>query len=299
MAGLNQVSSGVNADEIDRGRLQKPVRLNWGALGSSVFVILVLSLLVLGWNQRTDSYIEAETGIGYGLGIVGGSMMLLLLVYPLRKRLRSLNAFLSVKFWFRLHMAFGILGPVAILYHSGFSLGSTNSNVALFCMLLVAFSGLFGRYLYIRIHHGLYGARTRVSGFQQHAQASRELLLSTIPHAERIIASFDKLEKIAAVPAHGLVHALKLRQKTRQEVALLQHEIQKLIDPDSGADIYLNDSAASLIDKHTEAYFQALKRAASLQINERLFSWWHILHLPLFIMMLLSGIVHVVVVHIY
>jgi hypothetical protein len=299
VTGLNQVSSGVNADEIDRERLPKPVRVNWRTLGNSVFIFLVLSLLALGWYQRDDSYFEAESGLGYALGIVGGSMMLLLLVYPLRKRLRSLSNFLSVKFWFRLHMAFGILGPVAILYHSGFSLGSTNSNVALFCMLLVASSGLFGRYLYIRIHHGLYGARTRVSEFQQQAQSSREVLIKAIPHAERIVARFDKLQKIAAVPAHGLLHALKLRQMTRQEVGQLRHEIQKLIDPDSGADIYLNDATASQINNHTEAYFQALKRAASLQINERLFSWWHILHLPLFIMMLLSGIVHVVVVHIY
>jgi hypothetical protein len=299
VTGLNQVSDGINAKEISRERLTKPVRVNWNTLGNSVFLFLVLSLLVLGWYQRNDSYFEAETGIGYALGIVGGSMMLMLLVYPLRKRLRSLNNFLSVKFWFRLHMAFGILGPVAILYHSSFSLGSTNSNVALFCMLLVASSGLFGRYLYIRIHHGLYGARTRVSEFQQQAQSSREILIKAIPHAERIDAQFEKLEKLAVAPAHGLAHALKLRQMTRQEVGPLRQKIQKLVDPDSGADVYLNEAAARLINKHTEAYFQALSRTTSLQINERLFSWWHILHLPLFIMMLLSGIVHVVVVHIY
>ena len=36
-----------------------------------------------------------------------------------------------------------------------------------------------------------------------------------------------------------------------------------------------------------------------LGINEILFSYWHILHLPLFILLVISGFVHVVVVHFY
>jgi hypothetical protein len=32
---------------------------------------------------------------------------------------------------------------------------------------------------------------------------------------------------------------------------------------------------------------------------ERLFSLWHALHLPLFLMLLVAGVVHVVAVHVY
>jgi len=112
---------------------------------SVLFAGLMVGLLLLGWWQRDNSYLVAESGPGYALGIIGGSLMLLLLLYPLRKRIRALHGMLSMKFWFRLHMICGLLGPLAILYHANFGLGSINSAVALACMLLVAGSGLIGR----------------------------------------------------------------------------------------------------------------------------------------------------------
>ncbi len=50
-----------------------------------------------------------------------------------------------------------MVGPVLILFHANFSLGATNSNVALFSMLLVAGSGVVGRYIYTRLHARLEG----------------------------------------------------------------------------------------------------------------------------------------------
>jgi len=43
----------------------------------------------------------------------------------------------------------------------------------------------------------------------------------------------------------------------------------------------------------------ATRRLADFQAFERLFSLWHALHIPLIVMLLLAGIVHVVVVHLY
>ncbi len=63
-------------------------------------------------------------------------------------------------------MMMGIIGPVCILIHCGFSLGATNSNIALFSMLTVAGSGIFGRYFYSKIHHGLYGRKATLAELQ-------------------------------------------------------------------------------------------------------------------------------------
>ncbi len=284
------------ADEAD-----KPSRIpgiSWSRAGNRAFLAMVVLVLVLGWLQRTDSYLEAETGIGYALGIIGGTMMLLLLIYPLRKRLRALDRFLSVRFWFRLHMLFGILGPVSILYHSSFSLGSTNSNVALFCMLLVAGSGLIGRYLYIQMHHGLYGARALVSEYQQQASERKELIIKALPQPETVTAQLDTLEKISTTPVHGLMHSLRMSRLTNQNIKATRIALKAL--KESGNDDSSFDQAQARIIKNSiDRYFVALKRTANLQVNERLFAWWHVLHLPLFIMMLLSGVVHVFVVHTY
>jgi len=109
--------------------------------------------------QRDDSILSAETGLGYALGIIGVSLMLLLLTYPLAKRNHWLRQRVAVRHWFRLHMIMGILGPTAILFHCDFHMGSLNSSVALICMLLVVASGVIGRYFYSKVHLGLYGQK--------------------------------------------------------------------------------------------------------------------------------------------
>lgn len=126
---------------------------------------VICLLLLAGWAARDQRYLVAESGIGYWFGIIGGSMMLVLLIYPLRKRFRRWAVIGSVKSWFRIHMILGVAGPVIIIFHSGFKLGSFNSSVAFFCMLTVAISGLVGRKLYEGIHHGLYGSKVRFEEF--------------------------------------------------------------------------------------------------------------------------------------
>ena len=85
--------------------------------------------------------------------------MLLLLLYPLRKRIKKLKFLGPLPRWFRNHMIFGISAPIAALYHCNFSLGSLNSRIALYSALIVAGSGLIGRFIYRKIHHGLYGRK--------------------------------------------------------------------------------------------------------------------------------------------
>jgi len=114
--------------------------------GSWLFTIFVLAVLYIGWSGRSEGHITAESGLGYAFGIVGGSLILVLLLYPLRKRILYMHRWFPVRHWFRLHMIFGVPGPVMILLRSNFKLGSTNSSVALVLMLLVATSDLVGRF---------------------------------------------------------------------------------------------------------------------------------------------------------
>ncbi len=119
--------------------------------------VLVASLILWGANARLERYITPQRGMGYWLGIIGGSMMLLLLVYSARKRAAWLRWIGGIPQWFQIHMVLGVVGPLLVLFHANFRLGATNSNVALICMLLVAGSGVIGRYIYTRMHANLDG----------------------------------------------------------------------------------------------------------------------------------------------
>jgi hypothetical protein len=46
-------------------------------------------------------------------------------------------------------------------------------------------------------------------------------------------------------------------------------------------------------------YLTAARHAAQFSVYERLFSLWHILHVPFVFMLVISGVVHVIAVHMY
>ncbi|MDH3758090.1 MAG: hypothetical protein OES93_09575, partial [Gammaproteobacteria bacterium] len=71
---------------------------------------LISVFLVAGWLVKDLNLTTPEQGTGYWLGIIGGSLMLSLLLYPLRKKIRFLHRLGSTRRWFRMHMILGLLG---------------------------------------------------------------------------------------------------------------------------------------------------------------------------------------------
>src|SRR3569833_4327065 len=92
-------------------------------VGAFLVLIIVIQLPVA-------HYLIPKSVLGYAIGIVGGSLILAQLFYAVRKRVRALRWMGSVPGWFQTHMMIGIIGPVCILIHCGFSRGATNSIFA-------------------------------------------------------------------------------------------------------------------------------------------------------------------------
>ncbi len=97
-------------------------------------------------------------------------------------------------------MILGLVGPALILFHSNFQLGSVNSNVALFAMLIVAASGVVGRYLYAKIHLGLYGRKAAVREILADVDALKRLLGDGVPASRRIVGELNAFAKLAMTP---------------------------------------------------------------------------------------------------
>ncbi len=246
----------------------------------------VAALIIGGWLVRDQRYLVAESGIGYWLGILGGSMMLLMLVYPARKKRPRWRFAGSINFWFRLHMFLGILGPVLIIFHSGYKLGSLNGRVALFSMLIVAGSGLVGRYLYRRIHHGLYGKKIQFEEFFHQDEDWDHLLTEPMKMHPEIIDELHLIEQQLIVKHTGINRSLKLYLSSRWALPRLRKKLYKIFDQ--------ADDRKKIVNR-----VKSLQSICKLGINEILFSYWHILHYPLFLLLVISGITHVVVVHFY
>lgn len=289
---------------------QSSVRAARPALASATHAarvaILILLFVACGWFLRDHIPIRPDHGFGYLLGISGGVAMLLLALYPARKNLRFMRGWGKLSRWFRIHMILGVAAPVLILVHCNFRLGAPNSNIALGSMLLVASSGAIGRFIYTRINHGLYGARATLE--ELHA----ELDLSAHTLGERLPPASSASLRLAAFTevAHDRCRTVWSRFFRFVALPLLAKREQRQVLRDLSADLDA-EAARSGWDDRTraaneetlrgliDAYIAALVKEGQFRTYERLASLWHALHYPLFIMLLLTGVMHVIAVHMY
>ncbi len=276
------------------------------AISSFAFFIAAAFAVYVGRNASVHEWIVPESGLGYGLGIAGGVMMLMLLLYPLRKKSRFMRNWGGVKHWFRAHMIMGVVGPVLVVYHSNFSLGSMNSNVALVSMLTVAASGLVGRYLYTKVHRGLYGREVTLKELRQGLEANMGRSASVLSYAPALCKTLLEYDKemlqerggaferfghfILSVPGSWWMR-LKLGMRLRR--ALKEAAVQGKW---SSSEAKERERAAS---EHLGEHFSAAAAMAAFGFYERTLALWHLFHFPLFIMLVLTAVVHVIAVHMY
>lgn len=278
----------------------------WASTIRAAFIVGTVLTVWIGWLERDGSDLTPKSGAGYWLGIAGSTLMLLLLIYPLRKRMRSLRMIGTVPFWFRAHMILGILGCVLILWHANFHLGSINSNVALATMLVVAASGIVGRYLYGKIHHGLYGRKAEIREILADAEALKEQIRAHVPVADRALAELGAFARFAAAAPEGLVGGvlfwpmlswrgsvvrMRLLAEARQAIAIEGRRF--------GRSRRLRRRRLAATAELVRLHVAAVKKAAAFGFYERLFSLWHFLHVPLFILLVVATIIHVFAAHFF
>jgi len=267
---------------------------------------LISVFLVAGWLVRDLKLITPEQGTGYWLGIIGGSLMLSLLLYPLRKKVRFLHRLGSTRRWFRMHMILGLLGPLLVLYHCNFQLGSFNSRVALYCMLLVAVSGIVGRHFYAAIHRGLYGRKLTLGDLQKELASSAERSHGLAALMPKLIAKLDRL--CDELQGDKVTNSLGIGRSIRW---LLTHRfVQLSLLWTARRELRLAAVRFEVVARHQKRlkrttsrcirdYTRLMTRVAKFTVYERLFAIWHVLHLPIFFVMVLSALVHVLAVHMY
>lgn len=304
MSNASSLSASNDADASGR-RLVRPTFISPRNLARVGFVVAAVAIY-LGWIGRQGRPIDAAEGIGYALGIAGGIPMLLLLLYSFRKRLPFMRHLGPIKYWFRGHMMLGVVGPVLILYHCNFQVGSLNSQVALFCTLLVAGSGLVGRYLYAKIHHGLYGRKASLRELIEQLGDSSERLSSRNGVIDDIRDDLRELVDSVLSPPESLWESLSrpvaMSIRTRWLYIRMSWTVRRKL--------IARSVASPVVAEHRERLEQAtrrflrqhlrqIRRVAQFNSGERLFSLWHVIHVPFFCMMVLSVLVHVLAVHMY
>lgn len=294
---------------------KKSEHLPWLIFISIVGLITLVGYFVV-YPQTYYKPGEELFDFGYNLGLAGGLMMTILLLYPLRKRWRFLENFGFLPTWFKWHMVLGILGPLAIVFHSTYHVyipyihptGSINAAVAMYCMLLVSGSGTFGRFFYTKIHHGLYGRQATVSELRSEMEQKGDVqsAFHFAPKVEKALAEFHaKAEKYSKNTGLGLGNFIITSLRARWLSFYLGWQLGSAMNAqakEKGFTQAQKNSMKSLradYQAKIDNYLEAVRDAAQFHTYERLFSLWHIFHIPLVYMMVFSAVYHVYAVHAY
>ena len=267
---------------------------------------ILVATLIAGWLVSDQKLVDPKEGLGYWLGIVGGTMMLLLLLYPAGKKSALLQRLGLVKHWFRIHMILGLVGPLLILYHCNFSVTAINSAVALYSMLAVAISGVIGRYFYTRIHRGLYGKRANIEELRaeitdavENSSGLAAILPNSISELHRVSAKLMGDEYTRSISMrHSLSWTIKYYYVRIRLHWLINAELRERA---ASSDAVLNNvkNLRRTANKYAADQVGIMRQVAQLAFYERLFSLWHVFHMPLFLLLVASALVHVLAVHMY
>lgn len=289
----NQHASNDGAARFDIRQLAKRMEIFF-ALG---LVLVMAVLFVLGRLYWDDRYYVAEEGLGYGMGLVGGVMMLFAFGYGLFKHVPSLRVLGGMRRWLQIHIFFGIVGPILVMLHTTFHLGSLNGTIAFFAMLLVFLSGIVGRYLYSKIHYGLGGTKARLSDVKG----------SLVTAGKRIKSRrLDRFTEKVMVHSGSLLGAWwdlvtfgwRSRWLSFQLRGDMSRQLKKMARQESwGKDVLKQQR--KLFRKQLRNYMFMLRKVALFSVYERFFSFWRHAHVPLLYLLFFSGVLHVIAVHMY
>jgi hypothetical protein len=229
---------------------------------------------------------KAGGSLGHALGIVGSTLMVVMLGYSLRKRVRALRGFGRIGHWLDAHIFMGVVGPLLVILHSSFKVHGLVA-LSFWSMILVSLSGVVGRFIYLQIPRARNGEALSL--------AEAEALDRTL--AARLRQEFG-LDEVALKRLDALSTPPRQSGFWGLWIGLVVDRLRR--------DRELRDFSL-----HCPGVPPALLRQLFLVVREKdvlhrrlalwdrvqeVFHHWHILHKPFAVVMYVFMIMHIVVV---
>jgi hypothetical protein len=225
---------------------------------------------------------------GHGLGIVGTLLILIgVFGYIAKKKYKVLHRFGRLKYWLEFHIFLCSLGPVMILFHTAFKFGGIVS-ISFWSMVAVVASGVIGRFIYIQIPRTIEGRELSLYEVKAMKGNLDEVLKNAYQldaeHQQSILAAATLQTRVSGGGFFNrIIDKYFDDKKTIQRVKAVLRQNRF-----SGQDIkYI----VQLV--HNEISLN--NRIERLQVMQKLFRYWHIIHLPFALIMLIIMIIHVAV----
>lgn len=232
---------------------------------------------------------------GHGLGILGTLMMIIgVLVYMIRKRKPRVFRFGNLKHWLEFHIFLCTLGPIFVLFHTAFKFGGIVA-ISFWSMVAVVLSGVIGRFIYIQIPRTIQGQELSYTELQELNNELTNKLSDKFNFSSTILSDIENEFNPQKYKSLGFLGSLKiiffdyfhLRKKIRT--------IKKQIRDQNIRDRKVEKEILKVV----KSKMILLRRIGLLRTMQKLFNYWHIVHLPFAISMFVIMIIHVAVTIIF
>ena len=231
---------------------------------------------------------------GHGLGILGTLMMILLLIYSLRKRFNIFRKLGSISTWLNFHIFLGITGPLFVILHTAFKLNGIVA-ISFWSMIAVALSGFLGRYLYLQIPRTISGNEINLQDLEiTHNKLSQEIF-SNFKIDETYIS---KIETMIIGPADSnkntfnILILLMLGDLSRYfRIRMARARLRKITG--------ISKKQARILTEMTRKKAIIHRRIILWNNIHQLFHYWHVIHKPFAIIMYLIMIIHVALTEVF
>jgi hypothetical protein len=281
----------------------KKIRINkiFFAILYIVGFIIIINLLYTGASfyltpfkdrpHSEDYRALRPAGIeGHGYGIIGSALMILMMTYSLRKRIRIFRRWGILSRWLDIHIYFGIMGPLLVVLHTAFKVQGLVA-VSFWSMVAVAVSGIFGRYLYLQIPRNIQGDELDIKDLEASNSEYTEQLKKEYNLSNEII---EKLEKREALKISDDTGTIKVLITVLANDALRPFRFRRYHD--EYTDIkHIPKAERKKIIKITHRKSLLTRRVLLFNHMQRIFHYWHVVHKPFAIIMYCIMVVHIVV----
>jgi hypothetical protein len=271
-------------------------RIFLGVLVLIVFGTLILliykglSYYNLSLDERVynpdHSLLKPSGTLGHGYGIIGSlSLIIGVFAYMARKRYRFLSRMGIVKHWLEFHIFLCTLGPVLVLFHTAYKFGGLVA-ISFWSMVAVFFSGVIGRFIYLQIPRSIEGRELNLN----------EIIGMKSDLADNLRANYNLDEKSFNVLSDSIsmkseiYHTNKFIRYIRRYADDRKsiHSVKKILKENR-----LTSSDYKKIIDLMKVSFRLNRRIEGLGTMQKMFRYWHVVHLPFAIIMLIIMLVHV------
>jgi len=266
--------------------------------------ISAISAAIAIWLRNNDYYLSSldqrpfhpryellkPSGIeSHGYGVVGTAMIIVgVATYSSRKRMRTLVNLGKIKYFLEFHIFLCLLGPVLVVYHTTFKFGGLVA-VAFWSMTAVVFSGFIGRYLYQHIPKNIEGHELSIKELDAERVRLTESLRTQFHVPEEFLHSIDTIGiHDSEVEKAGLMKFLWMMLRSdfsrfgrMQRIRGIVHHYS--IDMHSSRDLLHVVNERILLRQ----------RILLLEKVQRLFHYWHVVHLPFSLVMFAILVIHI------